>query len=168
MPNEQNEGPNYGLIAWKYFKSFLIILHGLFDCVVDFFFGLYYNDTTRKYIPPVDHSFLLESAMSIARKIRNGEVNFSIFMFKLFLWSQHYFPQLTSVDVVNAYIARIAQVNGILNSVVDERYKDAIEEAKEADRMIQSGDWSKERLEKERPFHGVPISNKESTCVKGN
>jgi len=59
-------------------------------------------------------------------------------------------------------------VNGILNSVVDERYKDALEEAKEADRMIQSGEWSKDRLEKERPFHGVPISTKESTCVKGN
>jgi Asp-tRNA(Asn)/Glu-tRNA(Gln) amidotransferase A subunit family amidase len=59
-------------------------------------------------------------------------------------------------------------VNGILNAVVDERYKDALEEAKEADRMIQSGEWSKERLEKERPFHGVPISTKESTCVKGN
>lgn len=59
-------------------------------------------------------------------------------------------------------------MNGILNSVVDERYKDALDEAKEADRMIQSGEWSKERLEKERPFHGIPISTKESTCVKGN
>jgi hypothetical protein len=80
MPNEHKERPNYGAIAWKYFKSFLIILHGLFDCVIDFFFGLYYNDTTRKYIPSVDHSFLLESAMSIARKIRNGEV-YSLFLF---------------------------------------------------------------------------------------
>jgi len=75
--------------------------------------------------------------------------------------------QLTSVEVVNAYITRIAQVNGILNSVVDERYKEAVDEAKEADRMIKSGEWSKERLEKERPFHGVPISTKESTCIKG-
>jgi len=73
MPEEHNHGPNYGGIAWKYFKSFLIILHGLVDCAIDFFFGLYYNDTTRKYIPSVDHPYMMESAMSIARKIRNEE-----------------------------------------------------------------------------------------------
>ncbi|XP_065338965.1 fatty-acid amide hydrolase 2-A-like [Cloeon dipterum] len=139
--------PDYAKMAKTYFHVFLRLLFSFYDCIIDFFFGLYYNDTTRKYISGVDYPFMLESASSVARKIRNKE--------------------MSSVDVVNAYIARIAQVNGILNSVVDERYKDAIEEAKQADKMIESGEWSKERLEKERPFHGVPISTKESTAIKG-
>jgi hypothetical protein len=79
MPEEGNNGGiNYGAMAWKYFTYFLIFLHGLIDCAIDFIFGLYYNDTTRKYIPNVDHPFLMESATSIARKIRNGEVQIII------------------------------------------------------------------------------------------
>ncbi|XP_059474942.1 fatty-acid amide hydrolase 2-A-like [Neocloeon triangulifer] len=147
MSKGGNQVPNYAAVAWKGLFIFLRMLHSLYDCIIDFFFGLYYNDTTRKHISNVDHPFLLESASSIARKIRNGD--------------------LKSVDVINACIARIAQVNGVINAVVDERFKDAIEEAKEADRMIESGEWSKERLEKERPFHGVPISMKEIIGVKG-
>ncbi|KAF4522937.1 hypothetical protein B566_EDAN012632 [Ephemera danica] len=100
---------NYGRLACEWLKKLLALLHGLFDILVDYAFGLYYNDTTRK----------------------------------------------------------IAQVNGVLNAVVDERYNDALEEARAADKLIESGEWEAENLKIARPFHGVPFTTKESTAVKG-
>ena len=74
---------------------------------------------------------------------------------------------MKSEEVVKAFIARIVQVNGILNAVVDERYIEALEEARAADKLIESGEWTAESLQQARPFHGVPFTTKESTTIKG-
>lgn len=68
---------------------------------------------------------------------------------------------------MRAYIERIKEVNSIINSVVDQRFEDALQEARNIDIFIQSTTRSKEQLEKELPFLGIPISVKESLAVKG-
>jgi len=90
---------------------------------------------------------LLLSAKSLAEKIRTKE--------------------LSSVEVLKAFIERINDVNCLLNCVVDERYKDALQEAKEADELIASGKYTIEELREKKPFLGVPITTKDCISVKG-
>lgn len=55
----------------------------------------------------------------------------------------------------------------MLNAVVDNRFEEAIQEAKDVDAFLRSTSLSVDQLEKEKPFLGVPFSNKESTAGKG-
>jgi fatty acid amide hydrolase 2 len=82
----------------------------------------------------------LESATSLARRIRNGE--------------------RSSAEIVEAHIARIEAVNPSLNAVVAERFEAARQEAKEADRRVAEGD-----LDALPPFCGVPCTIKESIAL---
>lgn len=75
--------------------------------------------------------------------------------------------QLSSEDVVRAYIARIKEVNPYLNAVVEDRYADAIQDAQEADRLIASHCKTEQEIKKETPLLGVPCTVKESCGVKG-
>ena len=50
---------------------------------------------------------------------------------------------------------------------MDERYSEAIKEAEEVDKFIDSGVMSEEEMEQKKPFLGVPISTKDSIRVKG-
>lgn len=86
---------------------------------------------------------LLESATEIARKIRNKEVS--------------------CVEVVQAFINRIEQVNPKLNAVVENRFSQALEEAKEVDKKIALDEDISDK-----PFLGVPFTSKESTACKGS
>ncbi|XP_012224178.1 fatty-acid amide hydrolase 2 [Linepithema humile] len=123
----------------------IVQLHLLFDYFVDFVFGLYYNQQAKK-VPPVKNNLLLESAVSLAEKIRTGEV--------------------TSEEVVKAFIKRCKEVNSLINAVVEDRYIDAIEEAKQVDTKIKEG-IDLEKIKITQPFLGVPFTTKESNRVKG-
>lgn len=112
------------------------------DLLIDRVFAFFY-DSTRVNLPPVSEKILLESASSLAEKIRKRE--------------------LKSEVVVRAFISRIKAVNGILNAVVDERFEDAIKDAKIADELIRDGKVDFEK----QPFFGVPFTAKESTACKG-
>lgn len=70
-------------------------------------------------------------------------------------------------EAVQAYIQRIREVNPILNCIVQDRFEEAIEEAKVADLMLSSKSLTIEELQKYRPLLGVPLSVKESVAVKG-
>lgn len=86
------------------------------------------------------------------------------------LLSQKYicFPsQVTSVEVVETFIARIKEVNPVLNCVVDERFSEALEDAHKVDEFIQSGVKSVQDIEKDTPFLGVPFSTKDCLQVTG-
>lgn len=98
-------------------------------------------------IPPITDSLLTFSATTLARKIRQKEI--------------------TCYDVVNAYIQQIKKVNPILNAVVDNRFGDAIYEAKIYDEQLANGKFDIETLEKEKPLYGVPLTVKECCAVKG-
>src|SRR5262245_45093697 len=64
------------------------------------------------------------------------------------------------VEVLDAYLARIAQVNPKINALVFSGADEARGAAREADRALASG-------RARGPLHGVPISIKDSFEVKG-
>lgn len=72
---------------------------------------------------------------------------------------------MTSEQVVLAYIERIKEVNPIINAVVEDRFVAAIEDAKRADRLIQT--TSEFQLITNYPILGVPFTVKESCSLKG-
>lgn len=86
------------------------------------------------------NEILRSSASRIARAIREREVS--------------------SEEVVAAFLARIEAVNGRLNAVVALRPEAALEEAREADRRLARG-------EAPGPLHGVPITVKDSFDTAG-
>lgn len=100
-----------------------------------------------KTLPPIKDPILLQSASTLAKKIRKG--------------------QLSSEDVVRAYITRIKEVNPNLNAVVEDCYADALRDAQEVDRLIASHCKTEQEIEKELPLLGVPFTVKESCGVKG-
>lgn len=69
--------------------------------------------------------------------------------------------QLTSENITNILISHIQGVNKELNAVVEDRFSQALEEAKQADQFIDHVDFN------QQPLYGVPISIKESLHVKG-
>ncbi|KAL6424912.1 hypothetical protein ACFW04_010053 [Cataglyphis niger] len=126
-------------------RYIIIQLHFLFDCIVDFIFGIYYNRKAKK-VPAVKNSLLLESAISLAEKIRTKKV--------------------TSEEIVRAYTERCKEVNSLINAIVEDRYSDAIEEAKGVDAMIEKC-TDLEKIKITMPFFGVPFTTKESNRAKG-
>ncbi|XP_014487209.1 PREDICTED: fatty-acid amide hydrolase 2-B-like, partial [Dinoponera quadriceps] len=98
-------------------------------------------------IPPLKDTLLTISATELAQKIRD----------------QH----CTSYEVVRAYIERIKEVNPYLNAVVEDRYKIALAEAKNCDRLLEAGNVDIEKLKKQKPLFGIPFTVKESIPVKG-
>lgn len=98
-------------------------------------------------IPPITHSIYMLSATALAKKIRQRDI--------------------TSFEIVEAYITRIKQVNPFINAVVDDRFLAAVVEAKNCDEQLKAGKFDVATLEKEKPLYGVPITIKECCAVKG-
>ncbi|CAF1079220.1 unnamed protein product [Adineta ricciae] len=106
---------------------------------------IYGNQKFR--LPPITNQLLLQPATVIAKRIRTREI--------------------TAYNVVHAYIDRIRAIQPYLNVYVDERFSQAIAEAQEIDRVLDSvsrgqrslpDGWTEERA----PFLGVPFAIKES------
>ena len=76
--------------------------------------------------------------------------------------------QVTSLAVVDAFIARIKEVNPLLNAVVSDRFEDARKEASELDHVLDSGNLPEELSEENAPYLGVPFTTKEAFSVTGN
>lgn len=68
---------------------------------------------------------------------------------------------------MRAYIQRINEVNPVLNAVVDNRYNDAIEEARCIDTAIRENNLTIIKTNEEKPLLGVPMTVKESCGVAG-
>ena len=83
---------------------------------------------------------LTDSATSLARRIRSGE--------------------LTSRQVVEAHVEQARRANPALNAVVADRYDAALAEADEADTALRNGAAV-------GPFHGVPCTVKETFALTG-
>jgi len=63
---------------------------------------------------------------------------------------------------------RIEAVNPIINCVVENRFDEALKEAKKVDHFIQESDKKfLSILEHEKPFFGVPFTIKELFSAKG-
>lgn len=78
-----------------------------------------------------------------------------------------YKKQITCYDVVNTHIQHIKKVNPILNAVIDNRFAEAIFEAKIYDEQLANGKFDIKTLEKEKPLYGIPVTIKECCAVKG-
>ncbi len=68
--------------------------------------------------------------------------------------------EVTSREVVETHLARIAEVNPTLNAVIRDRFEHARREADAADEKVRAGDEL-------APFHGVPCTIKECFGWKG-
>ncbi|XP_047992037.1 fatty-acid amide hydrolase 2-B-like isoform X2 [Leguminivora glycinivorella] len=110
------------------------------------FCTLYYGKKGEK-LPPITDDILKQPAIEVARRIRNKEI--------------------TSVEVLEACIRRIKDVNSALNCFVEDRFELAKREAKEADELISSGSMTAAQLENEKPLLGVPFTTKDCIAVKG-
>lgn len=73
--------------------------------------------------------------------------------------------QITSEELLNLFIERLREVNDIINAVIDERFEDALNEARKADKMVQG--MSLLYLSNNYPFLGVPFTVQEALGVKG-
>lgn len=125
----------------------------LFRTLMGALFALFRLMSTRrpavsgKKLPPVSNPLLLVSASQLAKKIRRKEVS--------------------SVEVVQAYIDRIQEVNPLLNAVVKDRFDAALQEAAQVDKLIEEETGGEEVLEDRLPLLGVPLSVKESYALQG-
>ncbi|XP_065221683.1 fatty-acid amide hydrolase 2-A-like [Planococcus citri] len=108
----------------------------------------YFAKLPRKPLPALNEPGILNSsATTLAEKIRTKE--------------------LTSEQVVKAFIERCQQVNGQLNAIIEDRFEAALEDARNVDRLIRSNEKPIEQLAKEKPLLGVPVTFKECLMVKG-
>lgn len=69
--------------------------------------------------------------------------------------------------MLKTFIERIKTVNPLLNCVVDERYDDALKEAADVDKLIESNEYTADQLKELKPFLGVPVSTKDCIAVAG-
>ncbi|XP_056604586.1 fatty-acid amide hydrolase 2-B [Triplophysa dalaica] len=99
-----------------------------------------------KRLPLIRNPLLTLSAAQLAQKIRRREV--------------------TSVEVVQAYIDRIQEVNPLLNAIVKDRFSSALLEAAQADKKIEEK-GGEDVLKHQFPLLGVPITVKESFSLQG-
>ncbi|GLV34494.1 uncharacterized protein CBL_09742 [Carabus blaptoides fortunei] len=126
-------------------NSHTLIIHSFVEAVMRFLLRLVYGGPGER-MPPIKNLLLLESASSLALKIRTKKIS--------------------SVEVVNSFIDRIAEVNPVLNCVVDQRYEQARADAAKADALISSGSYTEHQLAEEKPFLGVPFTTKDCIAVK--
>lgn len=125
--------------------NFLYFIRLLVDKIVDSALEWYLGE--KKKCPALKKNFFItKSAVDLAELIRNKEI--------------------TSYQVVNAYINRIIETNPILNSVIDGPFMDALDEATLIDERIAKGLISEQEFS-EQPFLGVPFTTKDSTAVAG-
>ncbi|PBC26567.1 Fatty-acid amide hydrolase [Apis cerana cerana] len=132
-------------ILKHFLKCSFIQFHVIFDILIDLIFGLYYKNDIQK-VPPIKNNLILLSASELAEKIRTKKIS--------------------SLEVVTAFIERAKEVNEIINAVVEDRYSDALEEAKEIDKLLQTLE-NTDLIKEKKPFLGVPFTTKESNEAKG-
>lgn len=129
----------------QYFLRFLaLVVYYVGSCLQ--FIIKYSNGIKRQRIPEFDSDIFKHSATELVRKLRMKE--------------------LTSEELVRAYIKRIKAVNPVLNAVVEDRFVAAIEDAKTVDEAIGEATDSWELFEN-YPLLGVPFTVKECCAIKG-
>ncbi|XP_017790009.1 PREDICTED: fatty-acid amide hydrolase 2-like isoform X2 [Habropoda laboriosa] len=128
-----------------FLKCLIIRLHVIFDILVDFIYGLFYRYSLQK-VPPIKNRLLITSASELAEEIRKKKIS--------------------SLEVVTAFIERAKEINEIINAVVEDRYSEALEEAKEVDKFLQELK-NVDTLKEKKPFLGVPFTTKESNEAEG-
>jgi fatty acid amide hydrolase 2 len=107
----------------------------------------YIHGSSQRCLPPVTDEILILPTHELAARIRRRE--------------------LTSEEVVRAFINRARIVQLYLNAIIDERYDDALKDAKAIDEFLKTTTLSLEELEQQKPFLGLPFTAKDSIQVAG-
>ncbi|XP_062849426.1 fatty-acid amide hydrolase 2-B [Trichomycterus rosablanca] len=126
------------------------VVQWMFRTVTGFITALFVLFSTRyksATVPKITEPLLLISAVQLAKKIRQRQVS--------------------SVQVVQAYIDRIQEVNPLINAVVKDRFSAALSEAAQVDRLIEEEKGNEDALAERLPLLGVPLSVKESFYLQG-
>uniref|UniRef100_A0A8C6Z3H0 Fatty acid amide hydrolase 2 n=1 Tax=Nothoprocta perdicaria TaxID=30464 RepID=A0A8C6Z3H0_NOTPE len=77
------------------------------------------------------------------------------------------FP-VSCVEVLEAYIERNREVNPLTNGLVRDRFEEALEEARQVDKLLAEGPADADAaLEERLPFLGVPVTVKEAFALQG-
>lgn len=128
---KRKRGGNCDIVKQFLFQTFLFVRYYI-DLLIDCAFGYYFNPKKQK-IPSCENPLLLESGVSIAKKIKKG--------------------QIKSEEVVSTFINRIREVNPFINALVDNRFEEALEEARKIDKDIDSNTLTDIDFQ-EKPFLG--------------
>ncbi|PAV77419.1 hypothetical protein WR25_16182 isoform C [Diploscapter pachys] len=133
--------------VWFYVWPLIMLISRLYFLAVNLIFALYNYFQPRKWVPEPTDRLLLISATQSAKLISQREI--------------------TSRQLIDAYIRRIEQINPIINAMVVSFFDDARAEADEADRTIENlnGDEVKELFQK-KPLLGVPFTVKDAFEVE--
>ena len=125
------------------------VIRYFIEKVSDFIFHLVFESSKSVKLEAIKDDILLLSATELASKIR--------------------LQRISSEKVVRAFIKRIKSVNGTLNAVVDERFDEALKDAKNVDIKIKEAKKNKtlEDIFKNKPFLGVPFTVKDCIAAKG-
>ena len=124
----------------------LKVIRTVLDFISDLIYPLIYERQRSIKLPQIQNDLLMLPAIELAEKIRTKETS--------------------SQNVVQAFIDRVNAVNGIINALVDQRFEQALAEAKAADDEIdECEDIAK--LKREKPFLGVPFTTKDCFEVCG-
>ena len=68
--------------------------------------------------------------------------------------------EISSLEATEAYLERISQIDGVLNSYITVTYDEARQSAKQADKSIADGHYH-------GPLHGIPVAVKDQFFTKG-
>ncbi|KAJ8893952.1 hypothetical protein PR048_006553 [Dryococelus australis] len=131
-------------VALRMFGAFQLLLYYL--TLPLYFLWRWYSP--RKKVPSITDDLLMMSATTLAEKIRS--------------------QQVSSEQVVQAYISRVEEVDGVIHAVTEQRFQAALAEAIAVDRLVASGTRSLEQLRRDTPLLGVPLTVKESCSLQGH
>ncbi|RWS04826.1 glutamyl-tRNA amidotransferase subunit A-like protein [Dinothrombium tinctorium] len=132
------------LVQRRNYYAFVAIKYVL-DCINRFV--ALFERSRKGELPAITDPLLLESAVSLCAKIKKFEI--------------------TCEDVIRAYIKRIEQVQPVINAVIDTRFNEAIEEAKQFDNVLRNGSSQEKNALLDKPLLGLPFTCKDSISVKG-
>lgn len=131
--------------AISFLSAVLNFLYVLTRPIYKYYFNV--NGVKSRTVPPIKDDLLKLSASELADKIRN--------------------KQLSSEEICQAYIKRVKAVNPVLNAVVQERFAEALKEARNVDNYLTTSSLNSDDLKKIKPLLGVPVTLKESCSLKG-
>lgn len=71
------------------------------------------------------------------------------------------------MEIIRAYIQRIKQVNPLVNAIAEDRFRNALKDAKTVDDYLAKSSLNCDDLRKIKPLLGVPLTIKESCSLQG-